>query len=88
VTRTRAEEYRRLARECLTVAASASTQETRAALIERAEFWFRLAEEQDDEAADVAGPIPPSQPAEQPAAQQQQQVQPEDDDKGEDDRER
>jgi hypothetical protein len=51
VTRARAEEYRRLAQECLTTARTVTAVEARAALIERAEFWFRLAKEQDDSAA-------------------------------------
>jgi hypothetical protein len=52
-----------------------TTEEVRAALIERAEFWFRLAEEQDNESSNVAGPVPPPAAGEsQPAAQQQQQV--------------
>jgi hypothetical protein len=74
MTRTRAEEYRRLAEECLAAVRMVSTEEARAALIERAELWFRLAKEQDDESA-VEGS------ESQPAAQQQQQVQPKDDDK-------
>jgi hypothetical protein len=79
VTRARAEEYRRLAQECLTTARTVTTEEVRAALIERAEFWFRLAEEQDNESSNVAGPVPPPAAGEsQPAAQQQQQVQPKD----------
>ena len=49
-----------------------STEEARAVLIERAQYWFRLAKEQDDEAEG-------SQSAAQ--QQQQQQVQPKDDDK-------
>jgi hypothetical protein len=80
MTRTRAEEYRRLAQDCLSVARSASTEDVRTALTEQAEYWLRLAKEQDDEAADVGGPMPPppAEPA-QPPAQQQQQVQPKDD---------
>jgi hypothetical protein len=86
VTRARAAEYRRLAQECLTAARSISTEEARAALIERAELWLRLAKEQDEEGTDIEGPIPSSPPQDQPVAQQQQQVQPKDD--GVDDREK
>jgi hypothetical protein len=53
MTRNRAEEYRRLAQECLTAARTVSTEEARTALIERAKLWFRLAEEQDDEGAAI-----------------------------------
>jgi hypothetical protein len=82
VTRARAEEYRRLAEECLTTARLASTGEARVASLEMARIWFRSAEEQDKESANVEGSIPPTPAAEsQPAAQQQQQVQLKDDDK-------
>jgi hypothetical protein len=84
VTRARAEEYRRLAEECLTTARTVTTEEARDALIERAELWFRLAKEQDHESADIHGSAPPTAAGEsQPVAQQQQQVQPKDDDKKE-----
>jgi hypothetical protein len=43
----RADEYRRLARECLATARTISTGETRTALIDMARIWTRLAEEQD-----------------------------------------
>jgi hypothetical protein len=56
-----------------------STEEARAVLIDRAQFWFRPAKEQDDEGTDVEGSIPPTPtPESQPAAQQ-----PKDDDKKE-----
>jgi hypothetical protein len=81
MTRNRAEEYRRLAQECLTAARTVSTEEARTALIERAKLWFRLAEEQDDEGAAIQGSVPPIAAEEsQSAAQQQQQIQPKDDD--------
>jgi hypothetical protein len=83
VTRARAEQYRRLAEECLAAMRSVSTEEARAVLIERAQFWFRLAKEQDDESANIEGSVPPTTAEEWPAAQQQQQVQPKDDDKKE-----
>jgi hypothetical protein len=75
VTRARAEEYRRLAQECLAAARSASTREIRAALTQRAAFWFRLAEEQDAEVASIGGWVPRTPAQEQPGVQQQQQNQ-------------
>ena len=82
MTRARAEEYRRLAQECLTTARLASTGEARVASLEMARTWFRLAEEQDNESSNIAGSVPPPAAGEsQPAAQQQQQVQPKDQDK-------
>jgi hypothetical protein len=68
----------------LTAARAVTTEEVRAALIERAELWFRLAEEQDAESATIQGSVPPTTAEEsQPAAQQQQQIQPKNDDKKE-----
>ena len=75
VTHTRAEEYRGLAQECLTAARSASIEEAQSTFVEMARSWFRVAEEQDGESADVEGPVPPSPVQTQPVAQQQQQVQ-------------
>jgi hypothetical protein len=67
----RAEEYRRLAADCLTMARTASNEQTRIALIDQAQTWLRLAEEQE------ASQPPPATPARpQPVAQQQQQIQP------------
>jgi hypothetical protein len=81
VTRERAAHYRRLALDCLEAARSTSG-ELRAALIERADFWSRLAKEQDEDSASVETPVPPAGPIEdQPVAQQQQQVQPKDEEK-------
>jgi hypothetical protein len=82
VTRTRAEEYRRLAQDCLIAARSASKEDVRAALTEQAEYWRRLAQEQEDEGANI-DLVPPTPVEERPAVQQQQQVQPEDDEKKE-----
>jgi hypothetical protein len=80
VTRTRAEEYRRLARECLALARTLSLETARAALIDRAQGWLRLAEEQEH--ADASINLPPPRAVEDlPVVQQQQQVQPKDDDK-------
>ena len=82
VTGSKAEEYRRLARECLAAARSASTEEGRAALTDMAQHWFRLAEQQDDESASLDGPArPPTTEDSRPVAQQQQQVQPKEGDK-------
>jgi hypothetical protein len=81
VTNTRADEYRRRAQECLVAARWASTEEGRAALVEMASTWFRLADEQSDDIAGVEAAWPPSVAEQaQPPAQQQQQIQPKDDD--------
>jgi hypothetical protein len=80
VTRTRAEEYRRLAQQCLAMARSASTEEGRATLLEAAQSWFRLVEEQDHESANIES-VPPNSVEERPVVQQQQQVQPKDESK-------
>jgi hypothetical protein len=66
MTRSRANEYRRLAQECFAAARSVAG-ELRAALIERAEYWLRLAKQQD-EATDLG----------QPVMQQRQQDRPKD----------
>ena len=55
--------YRRLARECIAVANPIATEQTRAALVEMAQVWTRLAESHDAP----------------PAMQQQQQIQPKND---------
>jgi hypothetical protein len=60
----RSDEYRRLARECLAIAARIVTQEARSALIEMARVWSRLADEQDA--------VLPRQPAVQQQQQQRQ----------------
>ena len=43
---TRADEYRRLAKACLTTARSIAYKERRHVLIQMAQVWLRLAEEQ------------------------------------------
>ena len=68
----RATEYRRLARDCLRLLQTFSNEEARAALIEMARVWTRLAEEQDA----AFQPMPMSEGS-QPVMQQQEQVQPE-----------
>jgi outer membrane biosynthesis protein TonB len=74
VTKERAEEYRRLAADCVVMARLALTEEARTALIDQAQTWLRLAEKQEQQEA----PDDPSQPSvpEQPTVQQQQQTQP------------
>ena len=70
----RADEYRRLVRECLAMAQLMATEETRASLIAMAQAWHRRADEQELS-------VPPSAVEQsQPVIQQQQQVQPKDDD--------
>ena len=81
MTHARAEEYRRLAQECLDAARLISMETSRAALIEMAQSWLRLAEEQEAQEEAVRSLV-----SEQPhaaAQQQQQQIQPKDDDKKE-----
>jgi hypothetical protein len=53
VTHKRAEEYRRLAEECLIAARTVSTGPARSTLIKMAQVWERLADEQ--EKADLDG---------------------------------
>ena len=79
MTRARADEYRRRGQECLDLAREISLERDRAVVLDMAQSWLRLAEEQ--EAAVIQPPLVAEQP--QPAAQQQQQVQPKDDNKGE-----
>jgi hypothetical protein len=43
--------------------------------MEGAELWFRLAKEQEDEAATLEGRVSPSSVEDPPKAQQQQQLQ-------------
>ena len=73
MSRDRAEQYRRLARECLEMARTISFGTKREILIDMAQTWLRLAEEQE-----VAIPPIKAEKA-QPVMQQQQQVQPKDD---------
>jgi hypothetical protein len=63
-------------------ARASSTGDVRAALTEQAEYWFRLAQAQDHESANIDSP-PPSAVEDRPVVQQQQQVQPKDEDKKE-----
>ena len=80
MTRTRAEEYRRRAQECLDLARKISLERERAIILDMAQSWLRLAEQQE---AQEENPSPPAVEQPQAAAQQQQQVQPKDEDKKE-----
>jgi hypothetical protein len=68
VSRDKAEQYRRRARECLEIALTQSSQSKRAMLTDMAQTWLQLAEEL--EAAKSLIPIEA-----RPVMQQQQQVQ-------------
>jgi hypothetical protein len=82
VTHTKAQEYRRLAKECLAMARSVSTEEARDTLRLMAQVWHRLTDEQDQ--GPELGSMPPFTAEQtQPVVQQQQQVQPRDGDKKE-----
>jgi hypothetical protein len=78
--RARAEEYRRRAQECFDLARAISLQTERAILMNMAQTYLRLAEEQDAQDEIIQPPVT-DQP--QAAAQQQQQIQPKDEDKKE-----
>jgi hypothetical protein len=66
---TKSEDYRRRARACLLMAGTIADDETRAALVEMAQVWTRLADEQ--EAVVRPGAVAQSPPV----MQQQQQIQ-------------
>jgi hypothetical protein len=72
VTRARAEVYRRRAQECFDLARKISLETERAVIVDIAQTWLRLAEQQE---------MLHAQLTEQP--QQQEQTQPKDDDKKE-----
>jgi hypothetical protein len=65
----KAEDYRHRARACLLMAGTIADDETRAALVEMAQVWTRLADEDAATASPGAGAEPP------PVMQQQQQIQ-------------
>jgi hypothetical protein len=73
-----AERYRRLAQECSEMAHTFPAGERRTSLLEMAQVWQRLADEQDH-LAEMPTPPPPAEPT-RPIVQQQQQSQPKDDD--------
>ena len=74
---TPAERYRRLAGECLAVAVTMPAGEGRSTLLEMAQVWQLLA----DQNADATPAFSRSSAGEQPVMQQQEQVQPNDDKK-------
>jgi hypothetical protein len=80
VTRARAEEYRRRAQECLDLARAISLKTERTILMDMAQTYLQLAEEQDAQSEIIQSPVT-EQP--QAVAQQQQQTQPKDEDKKE-----
>ena len=81
VTRKKAEEYRRLAQQCLAMACTLSNAEARVSALQMAQVWERLADEQDRNPDLAERPPPPPRGGQiQPIVQQQQQVQPKDDD--------
>ena len=80
VTRARAEEFRRKAQECFDLARTISLQTERAILMDIAQTYLQLAEEQDAQDEIIQPPVT-DQP--QAAVQQQQQTQPKDQDKKE-----
>jgi hypothetical protein len=76
-TVSKAEECRRLAERCLAAAQTISSEDVRAALLQRAQLWLDLAEWQEKQ--EEEGLTPPSSIEQaQPPAQQQQQLQPKD----------
>ena len=80
MTHSKAQKYRRLARECLVLARTVSTEEARASLRAMAQAWHRLADEQEQ--GSELGSMPPfTADQTQLVVQQQQQVQPDDDKK-------
>ena len=82
MTRSKAQEYRELARECRILARTVSTEDGRTHLAAMAEVWERLADQQELGSDLSEAPARPSRAAGEPVAQQQQhQVQPKDEDK-------
>jgi hypothetical protein len=72
-SKSRAARYRRHAQECLEMAYTVKTEEARATLLEMAQIWQRLADQQNG--------APPLRAVEEfrPVVQQQQQIQPKND---------
>jgi hypothetical protein len=73
VTRAKAEEYRRRGQECFDLARKISLKRDRAVVLDIAQSWLRLAEQQETQEEITPPPIV-DQP--QAAVQQQQQTQP------------
>jgi hypothetical protein len=82
VMASKAEEYRRLARECLEAANSGQNEDGRNALLQMAQVWLRLAAEQAEDLGQATATPPGSAEEPRPVVQQQQQqqVQPKTDD--------
>jgi hypothetical protein len=82
VTRSKAQDYRGLARACRRLAGTVSTEEGRSHLAAMAEVWERLADQQElGSDLSEASPRPSGATGEPVVQQQQQQVQRKDDDK-------
>ena len=81
VTRSKAQEYRELARECRKLAGTVSTDEGRTHLIAMAEVWERLAAQREQGSDLGEATVRQSPVSEEPVVQQQQQVQPKDESK-------
>ena len=82
MTRSKAQEYRELARECRRLARTVSTDDSRSHLAAMAEVWERLADQQELGSDLSEAPArPPGATGEPVVQQQQQQVQPKDGDK-------
>ena len=81
MTRSQAQEYRKLARECRRLARTVSTEDGRTHLNAMAEVWERLADQQEQGSDLSEAPAPASPASEAPVIQQQQQIQSKDEDK-------
>lgn len=76
MTRSKAQQYHELARECRRLAGTVSTEDGRSHLVGMAEVWERLAAQQEQGSDLSQVTPPPSRATEGPVVQQQQQVQP------------
>ena len=59
----RSDQYRRFAQECLEMARTSESEQTRVVLIQMAQVWFRLAEARESEdgrSPPSGGPVKPS----------------------------
>jgi phage tail tape-measure protein len=81
VTRSQAEKYRELARECRRLAGTVSTEDGRVHLTAMAEVWERLVDQQEQGSDLGDAPASRSPASEAPVVQQQQQAQPKHEDK-------
>ena len=75
MTRSKAQEYRELARACRTLARTVSTEDGRSHLAAMAEVWERLADQQEQGSDLSDAPGRPSGATGEPVMQQQQQQQ-------------